>query len=105
MLTLPLGGRKAIGPPRDHGQARAGGSVKHQKGGWPRFNPELRHEMQGDGSAGVCVECGQACAVVVQDQRAVSACCGANALEDGGLFIIAAAELPPCAPAVPKQAK
>ena len=56
------------------------------------------------GLRGVCVECGQACAVVVQDKRAVSDCCGADALEDGGLFIIAAAELPPlCAPA--KQAK
>jgi hypothetical protein len=37
---------------------------------------------------GVCVECGQACAVVVQEKRAVSACCGANALEDGGLFYV-----------------
>ena len=44
---------------------------------------------------GVCVKCGKACEVVVQDKRTVSACCEANAVEDGGLFIIDAAELPP----------
>jgi len=32
-------------------------------------------------------------AVVVQDKRTVSACCEADAVEDGGLFIIDAAEL------------
>ena len=37
---------------------------------------------------GVCIKCGQACEVVVQNERAMSVCCGANALEDGGLFVI-----------------
>jgi hypothetical protein len=37
---------------------------------------------------GVCIKCGQACEVVVQNDRAMSVCCGANALEDGGLFVI-----------------
>ena len=54
---------------------------------------------------GVCVKCGQVCAVVVQDKRAVSACCEPDALEDGGLRIITAAELPDGAPAVPKRGK
>jgi hypothetical protein len=36
----------------------------------------------------VCVKCGQACAVVIQGERVISACCKADALEDGGLFII-----------------
>jgi len=49
--------------------------------------------MTGTIVEGVCVKCGQACAVVVQDKRTVSACCEADAVEDGGLFIIDAAEL------------
>ena len=52
---------------------------------------------------GVCIKCGQACKVVVQNERALSVCCGANALEDGGLFIIDAAELLPDTPARSKR--
>jgi hypothetical protein len=52
---------------------------------------------------GVCVKCGQVCAVVVQDRRAASACCEIDALEDGGLRIITAAELPDSAPAGRKR--
>jgi len=54
---------------------------------------------------GVCVKCGEICAVVLKGQRAVSDCCAADALEDGVPRIITAAELTQAASAAPKRRK